>query len=1210
MRKILLLLTLLAHIAPAWSHDSDKDKEKDKGKEPIKGQPAINIEVNADKAAAPSNMVLSKSMQTQLNKSIAALQSQLNAAEANMAKYDDMADIALPLADNMAQFKAKGEKLMGFLDTNPDKMRDISNFTFESFISLPIGFTVGNDNNKITLGILEATIQPNYVTATLFVKADVNTFGRKQSLFFGVEGLSFTQKGFVSNAPFTLKLLGDHILTRPDAKYSLILRGSTDFLVAPTGVDLSLAQTWIKFGCDPNNNNKTKFLAANIKAEVIFPRTTLLPYDTNLGTAKEGTERVKFDLNNLIIDSPGKMSNWLLTVSVGASTPFCVPDLKRYGFSLMMASYDQSDTQNPPALANFPTAYVGETSNLWRGFHLQTLILYLPKAFKSQTDDQIDTGGNGLANNTSTSTSTTLEIHDMIIDNTGFTGKINYSQGTKELSANKWSYNIEKLNLNFVQNKFIDGGFEGLISTPFTDGADQQAGRIRYIGSILGDEEYRISAIVESTVNYKMRVFRAKGTFDSGTWVKLFYDRTNNRFYPSCNLNGTLDMGVSLRNEKADSKALNSTESENTESTNPDLEDAENSTVKFKKITFSNILVNTYPSFSMSVGSFVYEKNSDPDNNTVGRFPVIINSINSTRNFDGTNRNLNLTFDLGISLAKDKIKGRTVFTLKTVYDDSKGKFIYKGARIEEIAVTAAVSAFKLDGNIKTYHCTQGKGFMGKINVTLNKPFPKPINICTTANFGFRNANDGSGGYRYGYVDAFAGLGALQNENPGTAGAIPTPGGIPTGLGDLTLKGIGFGLYFNMKPVFANYVDPNNPDPIDTDPNSRVAAQPNIDDCTVQTAVCSPSKLFKYIPNKNIAFGVKVMVAISNLNQSFDAFGSVELAFNKNLGIDRLAIAGQGSFASKEVTVNTSGIENTLRKRGLQSLPDLPDIIDSPIEQYLLGDLVSEYNTIKSEIDQEKVLEIAKKQNNNDRPGITVESTDKYGTVAFDFGAMIADQQFHAELEVWVNKGGLRGAGKDGSVGRAVLHIGGGEYYLNVGTPSKPIALILGNDVIKLKAYLMVGNRLEPFPGPPASVASFFQLSASNSQVNNNTSQIINGTGIGLGANLAIQIEENLTDKIKIVANAEAGLDFMLGKDINCQNAYSKDWLFRGRLYAYANFAAYRNSDKFLGLGLGFYLEGNGPKPLGGQGTVCIEVALLGWIDVKACANVKVGTICN
>jgi hypothetical protein len=154
MRKIIFILILLPNIATVWGNGTDNDKDKDKEKEPNKGQAVKTTEPIAPFKTAPNNMVLSKSMQLQLNNSIAALQSQLNAAEANALKYDNMADVKVVLSDNMAQFKAKGEKLMNFLESNPDKLRDISNFTFDSFISLPIGFTVGKENQKITMGIL------------------------------------------------------------------------------------------------------------------------------------------------------------------------------------------------------------------------------------------------------------------------------------------------------------------------------------------------------------------------------------------------------------------------------------------------------------------------------------------------------------------------------------------------------------------------------------------------------------------------------------------------------------------------------------------------------------------------------------------------------------------------------------------------------------------------------------------------------------------------------------------------------------------------------------------------------------------------------------------------------------------------------------------------------------------------------------------------
>ena len=67
-------------------------------------------------------------------------------------------------------------------------------------------------------------------------------------------------------------------------------------------------------------------------------------------------------------------------------------------------SYDWSDLANSPAI-EFPPIYTGETTNLFRGFHMEELTLkFSPNKMNTPEGDPIE-----------------ISINDMIIDDTGIT---------------------------------------------------------------------------------------------------------------------------------------------------------------------------------------------------------------------------------------------------------------------------------------------------------------------------------------------------------------------------------------------------------------------------------------------------------------------------------------------------------------------------------------------------------------------------------------------------------------------------------------------------------------------------------------------------------------------------------------------------------------------------------------------------------------------
>ncbi len=1085
-----------------------------------------------------NNQSTNSSIQLQLNSALSRLEQQLANSSIEIGKhYDNMSDVVESNSSIVEDDRSTASKLMTYLDANPDKVKSITDFSFEDLTTLPVGlkFKAGQ-NNQIYLGILQAVFKENYAELTVFARIKFTIDGVERDLFFGIDQLKFTRKGFVNGGGFRAVLLGNYVI--PGKKWTLVLKGGSG--IGDRTFDNT--KTYVDFDCND-------FQEASLAADIIFPRSVLLPYDATLRQAKPDG-RVVFKLEQAKFTKTSGTRGIIAGISVVGQDggPFCVPGFEKFGFKINNAWYDQHDTDNPkvnnvPMV--FPENYQGDKGLTWSGIFIENFEVFLPKAFTKQANEaesgQItclkSIGGKGI-----------------LIDRTGFTGLVYYDNSCKvdsNYSAQKWNFTVSKVELEFLQNDFIKGTFGGGVSIPIHEpSANQSSALINYLGTIEKGDKYTLILDLGTDLPITIKALRSKGKLLAGSWVKFEY--LNDKFYPSCDLSGEFSVGTKVTGSQTDI--------ENTEI------DPDNQTASFKGLKFYNLAFQTRQTPYVSVKDFSFAADTK-----IAGFPVDVKLKKRTDPLFGAspdpNNDLWIDFGLMVGVAENKFSGSSTMVIKTRYEDGRLKF--KGLSLTSLYISGSTTAFDLAGGIEIYEDTDVKGFRGAIKAKLKTPFVAEFEA--NANFGYQKVEN----YRYGYVDVYAALDA-----PGMA--------IPTGIGDLAINGAGLGIYFNMRPSFKS--------------------------TTTTTSGCNfsnNSQILTYCPDKQIPFGFKVALGLKTLSESFRGRLNLDFALDRQYGINSISLYGSGVFGGK-FDPAVGGSEK--------------DQFKSSLGNSVTGKSADELANIGAGNDGQNEL-VAKATVLNSQ-----KSWDftKEGDIAVAIGMMINVPQktLHAEAEVFINKDKLVGIGLNGRVGRAVLHWGKDDllgtsntlFYIHAGYPSPETSRmgikynISATSVIGINAYLMIGYGVLTFPLPPTRVMNYLKDCGVNTSSYIKSpaeyGRIKTGTAFALGAGIVFKFEPiKVIGKWNIRGGAEGGFDVLLSNNDSCKP--DGGWLARGQVYGWAEAGLYKNDSRKIGTDFGLWIRGNGLKPLGVAGDICIYPPIIGWIT----GRIRIGTgnlgdVCN
>ena len=555
-------------------------------------------------------------------------------------------------------------------------------------ISVPYGIKFPSDD---TLAVTEIIFEPNKAELSLIARKRLEgDWAQDQTVGFRVKNVHFHQNDIVM-PPERLELIEDVTVGN--------LNGEINFtFVKPTGPTGGCYIQWDENGFDH----------FGIEINANFTRDWLLP--------------IPDDGEKVAANFVGTASAWDDILLVGNLPQAELVKTDSMTLEVSNITMDLSDIQNPPGIV-FPTNYPGgaETSNLFRGFYMQSSTLSMPRSW--------ETHSGGPPN---------LTVQNLIINSTGFTF---YAAATNVIqypnaSVADLGISIDTVYFDMVTNTMTDAGVIGKIGLPVAKG-DSMQNPLRY-SAIFSNaqtpaEHDNFQLTIEPSGPIYSHLLKGDLTLDPTSHIIAYVDSTKKTFESS--LNGSLVW---------ENKKLGPIKNVNFD-------------IGFENLTFdyNSSQPNNKLHFSAGQWSFASPQKSVAD------FPVTIENINFQGLSTGPNQYVhgNLNFDLVVNLTPD-IGGRATMGVefsvdKNTASNATNKFVpkYLGTGISTIDVYAHLSAVSIDGSIafRNDDPVYGNGFKGNLSATFKTP---SVAINALAEFG-NTSYQHSQAYRYWRVEADA-----------------------------------------------------------------------------------------------------------------------------------------------------------------------------------------------------------------------------------------------------------------------------------------------------------------------------------------------------------------------------------------------------------------------------------------------------------------------
>ena len=282
---------------------------------------------------------------------------------------------------------------------------------------------------------------------------------------------------------------------------------------------------------------------------------------------------------------------------------------------------------------------------------------------------------------------------------------------------------------------------------------------------------------------------------------------------------------------------------------------------------------------------------------------------------------------------------------------------------------------------------------------------------------------------------------------------------------------------------------------------------------------------KYTPDQNAGLGFRAMAAlvIPNVN-SFSGQASLGILFNRHGGLRKIDFFGYAELMFKDlVSIN---LELDLKK-----MIKLPEFLDKK------GNGIKMKATLLN-----KKLELG---------GVKGDLS-----LSYDF----QNKTLHGESNFYINvlEGVIKGIGKKGRAGWAVLHFSPQDWYLYLGTPNDPIGIGVGVGPIRAKAggYFMIGTKVLGSPPPPPIVAEILGVDATELDYMRDLNALGTGSGFAFGLNFSVDTGDITFLILYARFQAGAGFDIML-KDYGNARCKGRSgtigingWYANGQAYVY------------------------------------------------------------
>ena len=494
------------------------------------------------------------------------------------------------------------------------------------------------------------------------------------------------------------------------------------------------------------------FSAYGVELDANFTREWLIPLpDDGTSKAKANLVATGSAWGDLILI--GNLEESVISSTIPDPDSGVPTDSGAHDFIILAnnISYDWSDIANAPAI-EFPPIYAGETTNLFRGFHMEELtIQFSPNKINTPDGDPIE-----------------ISINDMIIDDTGITleAEIENLVVFGDAEIGDMAASIDRIYLEILSSSFVEAGVEGRIAIPVSDGnsLDDSLAYTALFNVPLdpaANKNFQITLTPDQPINADL----LKGTMnlDETSNLSGYFDKDKKTF--------TMELNGDFIWEDAEIGPVK----------NINLE------IGFEGVGFdydSSLAANKL-TFDSGEWSFASPQKK------MANFPITIDNIEYNAMTATGNQLLHgkLNFDVIFNLSS-KIGGMTTLGAEFAINDESGsggkKFApeFIGGVIDSIAIQADMAAVKIKGAIgfRNDDPVFGDGFIG----TLSAEFKGPgIKVGALAEFGNTTYLHGSR-YRYWRVEAEA--------------TFPAPG--ITFLPGMAFRGFGGGAFKNMEATLS------------------------------------------------------------------------------------------------------------------------------------------------------------------------------------------------------------------------------------------------------------------------------------------------------------------------------------------------------------------------------------------------------------------------
>ncbi|MBI1306966.1 MAG: hypothetical protein GC181_10225 [Bacteroidetes bacterium] len=691
----------------------------------------------------------------------------------------------------------KSKKLIADQDLDDN----IENVQSGIMATLPLGI---NNLFGYTIMISEMKFTPSKNTlvcmATLpFDRGD----GTSDDISFAATNIEFSS-ATPSSGGASLVLLENFNIVNPDNNsYGVTFIAGTDYN----------SGTYIKWGCKGFEN-----LMATV--DVAFPRDWLTPIK------EEGDPLPDEKVVGRAVADITNLKDWILSLSIN---PCEINGLDGVELSVNELVFDNSDSRNVDGM-KFPSGYVGDKGNTFKGFYLKGAQFVLPKFYNKGTD----------------TTGIALSLDNFIITKMGVTGNVKVGDKNNPLinlssgNVGDFQASIECVEIDIVSKSIKKAAVTGQLVLPITKSSSEDKNAINYEASWTAANKKKgattqITISPDGNLNTDL-IGGAVLDLEETSVIELVYVKSKKR-----KNKGTVTAKVELNGELSLEKKVDKLEL--------------SMGMRFEKLGFN------YDN-SKTKGKLAFNKDAkfafaSPQKKVAGfGFTISEMSLTEAPEIYGFEAVAQLQMKIAVNVG-DNISGSTRLLLKGGV--RKENNIYKpaflSAGIDSISISAKLAAVDLSGTLVYYNgdAVYGDGFWGKAKAV----FKKAGELKAEVRFG--SIKQTTGNFKYWYADAQM---ILKN-------AVPM-------VGPLGFKGAGVAAWYHMKAGNMPTMDVSKVNNAKSDVTSGSSG-----------ASFSPN------PSVSFGFNITGIFVNTKSDKTFNGDVAFGAEFNSSGGINYLKLSGSG-----------------------------------------------------------------------------------------------------------------------------------------------------------------------------------------------------------------------------------------------------------------------------------------------------------------------------